>query len=213
MAGSSPAGSRRAAGPARLRRARAGIHGVWVVGSVVPGARRRLVSACCAAAAQGRDGHGGAETLRRDAQPSRVRRERRLVLGRGGLVPVAAVAGPARLRRARAGILGVWVVGLWFLVHVAGWCRRGAQQRRTAETVRPAAWEVPGSPSRVWRERRPVFATGGLLGRVRRVGRSSRRRRRLGLVSPPPPRARPALRPRWRCAARWAGRSGSRSPR
>ncbi len=107
-------------------------------------ARRRLVSACCAAAATRRDGHGGTETLHRGAQPSRgAARSADVSGGR------RCLAGPARLRRPRAGTPHSTSSHSASGTHVAGWCRRAAQQQRPAETATGVPKPFTGIPSRL----------------------------------------------------------------
>ena len=119
-----------------------------VVEAAVRSVRRRLVSAGCAAAAEGRRrasqegsclsvsarrrGAAGAPTCPGPLWAGR----RGLLLRRlvsGVLAPGCCVTAPARLRRARAGILRGWWSHLESGLYVAGWCRRAAQQRRRAD--------------------------------------------------------------------------------
>ncbi len=91
-------------------------------------------------------------------------------------LPGAVVASPARLRLPRAGILRlVWSHSV-SRTHVAGWCRRAAQQRRWAETARGCGNPLSGCVAVSGEARAPTCVQAGLPGPARGVAWPARLR-------------------------------------
>ncbi len=82
---------------------------------------------------------------------------------------VRGVAGPARLRRSHAGIPSARSSHLMSGTHVAGRCRRAAQQRRRAETATGVRKPFAGVPSRLG-SGESADVTGAAAALLRAVG-------------------------------------------
>ncbi len=85
--------------------------------------------------------------------------------GRCGLVWCRGVAEPARLRRPAASVRIALLSHSRFPQHVAGWCRRAAQQRRRAEPARGCRNPLAGCPA-VSGAARSADVCGGRCGLV-----------------------------------------------